>query len=102
MPPFCIAYIDGYGNLKTTIQHKSIKVGSGNTVRVQIGDAELEAIVSDGSFAVESGQLALTPGSSDWTNAADEQTRWMELFLRSGSAWESFARPSVATRIHIL
>jgi len=46
-----------------------------------------EAIASDGSFAVEPGQLALAPGSSGWTNPQGEETRWMELFLRSGSAW---------------
>jgi len=102
VPPNCIAYIDGYGNLKTTISHKSIKAGDGNTVRIQIGNTEQEAIASDGSFAVEPGQLALAPGSSGWTNAQGEQTRWMELFLRSGNAWELFARPTIADRIHIL
>jgi hypothetical protein len=102
MSPNCIAYIDGYGNLKTTIPHKSIKADDGDTVRVRIGDTELEAITSDGSFAVEPGQLALAPGSSGWTNAQGEQTRWMELFLRSGSAWELFARPAVGACIHIL
>jgi hypothetical protein len=102
VPPNCIAYIDGYGNLKTTISHKSIKAGDSNTVRIQIGNTEQEAIASDGSFAVEPGQLALAPGSSGWTNAQGEQTRWMELFLRSGNAWELFARPTIAARIHIL
>jgi len=102
VPPNCIAYIDGYGNLKTTIQHKSIKTGDGDTVRVRIGDTQLEAIASDGSFTVEPGQLAFAPGSSGWMNAQGEQTRWMELFLRSGSAWELFARPAVGTHIHIL
>lgn len=102
VPPNCIAYIDGYGNLKTTIQHKSINLGEGNTVRVQIGDTKLDAIATDGSFAVKPGQIALAPGSSGWINAQGKQTRWMELFLRSGSAWESFARPSVGTYINIL
>ncbi len=102
VPQNCIAYIDGYGNLKTTMQHKSIKAGDSETVRVRIGDTEQEAIASDGSFAVEPGQLALAPGSSGWTNAQGEQTRWMELFLRSGSAWELFACPKVGDRIHIL
>jgi len=33
-----------------------------------------EAIASDGSFAVEPGQLALAPGSSGWTNPQGEET----------------------------
>lgn len=102
IPDSCIAYIDGYGNLKTTIPENSIKTDDGNIVRVKIGDTELKAVASHGSFAVEDGQLALAPGSSGWTNAQGAETRWMELFLRSGSAWESFARPKVGDRIHIL
>jgi len=102
VPPNCIAYIDGYGNLKTTIQPQTIQASDGETVRVRINDTQLEAIASVGSFAVEPGQLALAPGSSGWTNAQGEQIRWMELFLRSGSAWELFARPAVGTHIHIL
>lgn len=101
LPANCIAYIDGYGNLKTTIQYQNIKVGDGNTIRVKIGDTELEAIASDGSFAVEPGQLAFAPGSSGWKNAQNEETLWMELFLRSGNAWETFAHPKIGTPIQI-
>jgi len=49
---------------------------------LRIGDRGAEAIASDGSFAVEPGQLALAPGSSGWTNPQGEETRWMELFLQ--------------------
>jgi hypothetical protein len=100
VPQNRIAYIDGYGNLKTTIKHDT-SIPDGSTVRVQIGDKEQEALKSDGSFAVEPGQLAFAPGSSGWTNAQGEETRWMELFLRGGNAWELFARPSVGTAIQI-
>jgi len=71
-------------------------VRDGSSVRLRIGDRGAEAIASDGSFAVEPGQLALAPGSSGWTNPQGEETRWMELFLRSGSAWSCLsARRSV-------
>lgn len=99
VPQNSIAYIDGYGNLKTTIKYDG--KGDRASVRVRIGEIEQEAIASDGSFAVESGQLAFAPGSSGWTNARGEETRWMELFLRGGNAWESFERPSVGTTIQI-
>jgi hypothetical protein len=101
VPQNCIAYIDGYGNLKTTIKHDANNVRDGSSVRLHIGDTEQEAIASNGSFAVEPGQLALAPGSSGWTNPQGEETRWMELFLRSGSAWELFERPSVGTTIQV-
>ncbi|GAA6616658.1 S-adenosyl-l-methionine hydroxide adenosyltransferase family protein [Scytonema sp. NUACC26] len=101
IPLNCIAYIDGYGNLKTTIQHDATKGSSGQKVRLQIGEKEREATKSDGSFAVESGELAFAPGSSGWIDAQGEHTRWMEVFLRGGNAWESFNCPSIGTHIQI-
>jgi hypothetical protein len=101
VPPNCIAYIDGYGNLKTTIKHESSKRYQDDTVLLQIGEIERKAMRSDGSFAVESGQLAFAPGSSGWTNAQGQQTQWIEVFLRGGNAWESFNRPSIGTHIKI-
>ena len=95
VPPDCVAYIDGYGNLKTTIKLDSNGVRKGSLVRVRIGEVEQEAITSDGSFAVESGKLAFAPGSSGWRSPQGEEICWLELFLRGGNAWESFGRPSV-------
>jgi hypothetical protein len=101
VPSNQIAYIDGYGNLKTTIQHEAIQDRDGSIIRITIGAITQEAIASDGSFAVAAGQLAFAPGSSGWTDAKGEGIRWMELFLRGGSAWELFQRPSVGSAIHI-
>jgi hypothetical protein len=95
-----VAYVDGYGNLKTTIAAAD-DARPGAVVRVRVGDAEQEAVASDGSFAVESGQLAFAPGSSGWTPAGGAATRWMELFLRGGNAWEAFGRPPIGARIRI-
>src|ERR687895_1932794 len=78
VPRSRVAYADGYGNLKTTIKRGELDLSSGSIVRVGIGDVEREAHVSDGSFEVEEGKLALAPGSSGWTDAAGEDTVWME------------------------
>lgn len=96
-----IAYIDGYGNLKTTIKSGASNVSTGSAVSVRIGQTKQEAIASDGSFAVEHGKLAFAPGSSGWKSTQGAETRWMELFLRGGSAWEMFNRPSVGDLIQI-
>jgi len=95
VPPGRVAYVDGYGNLKTTITREDIREGEGSTLRVRVGDSEREAVVSDGSFAVPPGGLALAPGSSGWADAQGRETRWMELFLRGGNAWEHFGRPAI-------
>ena len=101
VPTDCVAYIDGYGNLKTTIAFGVASVRADTRVRVRVGDVEQEAVASDGSFNVEPGQLAFAPGSSGWTDAHGVETRWMELFLRNGSAWALFGRPSVGNPIEI-
>jgi hypothetical protein len=98
VPGARVAYIDGYGNLKTTIAPDARHGSAGIAVRVRIGAVELDAVASDGSFEVEPGQLAFAPGSSGWTIGGRE-TRWMELFLRGGNAWEAFGRPAAGARI---
>ena len=101
VPASRIAYIDGYGNLKTTISFDREHARSGATARVRIGGAEREATLSDGSFSVEHGQMAFAPGSSGWQTPLGER-RWMELFLRGGNAWEAFGRPSIGDAIEIV
>ena len=101
VPRSRVAYADGYGNLKTTIKRGDPDLPSGSVARVGIGNVEREAHVSDGSFEVEEGKLALAPGSSGWTDDAGKDTVWMELFLRGASAWEEFGRPPVGSDVRI-
>ena len=96
-----IAYIDGYGNLKTTIEAATVKVQSNTVVHVRIGEVELEATVSDGSFEVEEGRLAFAPGSSGWKEPEGEEVRWMELFLRGGSARKAFDNPPIGAGVEV-
>jgi hypothetical protein len=91
-----IAWIDGYGNIKTTIPAHTVRLEPETKCVIRIGDVVSDAIYSDGSFQVPQGTLAFAPGSAGW-NAANggERIRWMELFLRGGSAWERFGKPRV-------
>ena len=98
VPPKRVAYVDGYGNIKTSIPSRGGKKAL--KVRVRLGDVQREAIASDGSFSVEPGQLAFAPGSSGWRVATGE-VRWMELFLRGGNAWEAFGRPPIGAEIAV-
>jgi len=90
-----IAWIDGYGNIKTTIAAHTIRLEPQTKCVIRIGDVVSDAIFSDGSFRVPEGTLAFAPGSSGWATADGEPIRWMELFLRGGSAWERFGKPRV-------
>ena len=67
-PERAVVYTDGYGNLKTSWYEPPAEAGA--TVRVRIGDAEAEAMVSDGVFAVPAGMVSFAPGSSGWAVTA--------------------------------
>ncbi|MBD1849157.1 SAM-dependent chlorinase/fluorinase [Leptolyngbya sp. FACHB-711] len=97
-----IAWIDGYGNIKTTIPADTISLPTETKIAIRLGDVVSDAIYSDGSFRVPEGTLAFAPGSSGWKTVEGRTLRWMELFLRGGSAWERFGRPRVNQKIALL
>jgi len=101
IPKNRIAYIDGYGNLKTTLDRESFRQPAGASLVVRIGKADHKVIAAPASFGVPFGEMALAPGSSGWRDAGGKEIRWMELFLRGGNAWEAFGRPPVGASIEI-
>lgn len=99
VPASVIAYVDGYGNLKTTLEEPPAP--SGARVLVRIGEVAATAIVTDGTFAVAEGELALAPGSSGWPTRGGGRRVFYELFLRGGSAAQRLAVPSCGTPIDV-
>ncbi|HEX7023093.1 MAG TPA: hypothetical protein VF171_09565 [Trueperaceae bacterium] len=95
-----VAYIDGFGNLKTTLR-PAAGPALGSRLRVRIGGVTREATVAGGAFSVPQGGLAFAPGSSGWPLAGGGRVSWMEMFLRGGSAWELFGRPAVGDAIEL-
>jgi S-adenosylmethionine hydrolase len=98
-PERSVGYVDGYGNLKTTWYEPPAATGS--TVRVRIGAAEAEAVVSDGVFTVPAGALSFAPGSSGWPRADGERRSCYELLLRGASAADLFDRPRAGTPVQV-
>ena len=94
-PKHAIAYVDGYGNLKTTWDQAPAAVGS--VVRVRIGEVEAEATVSDGVFEVRAGTMSFAPGSSGWHDHT-----WYELLARGDNAARLFGNPRAGTPIEIV
>jgi hypothetical protein len=95
VPTDRVAYVDGYGNLKTTVTAEGVRWRPGTALRVRVGGTERKVEVTDGSFAVQPGTIAFAPGSSGWVPGGTGEIRWMELFLRGGNAWQAFDRPAV-------
>lgn len=100
VPERVVAYVDGYGNLKTTWHE--VPMEAGTRVRVRVGDVEADAVVHDGTFAVAAGELSFAPGSSGWTTRSGDHRRWYELLARGGSAAELFGRPAPGAPVDIV
>jgi hypothetical protein len=90
-----IAYIDSFGNLKTTIRYNSVKLKPGTRIRVVINHIYQTGYYANGNFSVKSGDLAFAPGSSGGDNP------FMEVFLRAGNAARAFGNPPVETKLKI-
>jgi hypothetical protein len=99
VPERVVAYVDGYGNLKTTITQPPAEPG--RRVLVTVGDVAATAVVGDGSFEVPEGELALAPGSSGWERHDGRWLFFYELFLRGGSAAARFGQPRSGARIDV-
>lgn len=97
VPRAAVAYTDGYGNMKTTLDKPP--AANGERVLVRLGEASATAIVSDGSFSVAEGELALAPGSSGWPLRDGAERRFLELFLRGGSASARLGHPASGTPV---
>lgn len=89
VPQNRIAWIDGYGNMKTTSRLSNVSLKAGQPVLVTLNGIKRTAYFTDGTFSVHEGELAFAPGSS----GADDKC--MELFLRGLSAWIEFGKPEV-------
>lgn len=100
VPSRVVAYVDGYGNLKTTWQEPP--AAPGHRVRVRVGEVEADAVVGDSTFAVPAGDLSFAPGSSGWTTRDGGRRRWYELLARGGSAAELFGSPPPGTPVEVL
>jgi hypothetical protein len=91
--------VDGYGNLKTTVEDAPAPARA--RVLVRIGEVSATAIVGDGTFAVAEGELALAPGSSGWSSSTGSHRQFCELFLRGGNARRRFGNAVSGTPVRI-
>lgn len=82
-----IGFVDGYGNLKTTQRLSQNKIPFGAKVNITVNGITREGVVADETYRVKDGDVSFAPGS---TGNGD---RFMEIWVRAGSAWEMFGKP---------
>ena len=100
VPSGRLAYVDGFGNLKTTIDEADAPP-PGSEVEVTVAGVTRRAVRAGGGFAVPQGGLAFSPGSSGWSLPDGSRRRWMEAFLRGGSAHAAFDHPAVEAEVRV-
>ena len=102
IPQNRIMYVDGYGNIKTTLTAKDVAgLEFGQKIQVTINQVTQPVIYSPGIFGVPSGEIALSAGSS-----GDPDNPFLEIFLRRGafsqpSAYEVFNSPWLESTIEL-
>lgn len=99
-PDGVIAYVDGYGNLKTTWADPPLEPG--REVSIRIGEVTVTAVAGEATFGVAAGDLAFAPGSSGWQRRDGSQVQWWELLARGASAAELFGQPAIGARVELL
>jgi len=96
IPNNMISSIDGYGNIKTTARASQVRFKPGQTIIIEIHNQKHLAIYTDGVFHVKDGELAFAPGSSG------HDDKFMEIFVRGGSAYRLFDNPEVEEEFIVL
>lgn len=95
VPERRIAWIDGYGNLKTTLRASEIHYTPGQTLLVTLNGMHRTVFYADFTFAVREGEIAFAPGSSGG------EDKYMELFMRGLSAWKEFGKPAIESAFSV-
>ncbi len=95
IPDRRIAFIDGYGNIKTTVRESELCLKTGTRLDISIDGKVLDARYEDNTFEVGEGELSFAPGSSGGEEA------FLEVFLRGGSAAKKFGSPEAGDKIEI-
>lgn len=89
VPNNLIGFIDGYGNLKTTMRLSENKIPVGTKVKITCNNITHEGVISDEAYKVSDGDFSFAAGS---TGGED---RFMEIWVRAGNAWRAFGKPKV-------
>lgn len=99
MPENVVGFVDGYGNLKCTIDPDALADYAGRFIGVEIGGARHFIRAGRSIFDVPDGYLCIARGSSGWTLPDGAKKRFVEIVRRSGNAFLDFKKPGGGTKV---
>ena len=92
-PENVVGFVDGYGNLKCTIDPSKIEPHMGKFAGVEIDGARHFVKLGQSIFDVPDGYLCMAKGSSGWTLPDGTKKEFTEIIRRSGNAFLDFKKP---------
>lgn len=99
IPESAVGFVDGYGNLKCTIDPHIIEKHDGQYVAIEINGCRHFARIGKSIFDVPDGYLCMAKGSSGWTLENGNKKRFVEIVRRSGNAFKDFDKPSGGAKV---
>jgi S-adenosylmethionine hydrolase len=92
-PEEAIGYIDGFGNIKTTIRDSHAELEKGEKLEIELDGRKQQITCSNGIFHVLEGDLVYAPGSSGGEDS------FMQIVLKGGNAAEKLGNPEPGDNI---
>jgi S-adenosylmethionine hydrolase len=99
MPEDVVGFVDGYGNLKCTIDPAKLKKHLGKYVAVELNGRKHFIKVGNSIFDVPDGYLCMAPGSSGWALPGGKKRAFAEIVRRSGNAFRDFGHPKGGAKV---
>lgn len=100
-PEDAVAFVDGYGNLKTTIDPKKLKKHIGKYVSVEINGEKHFVRAGNSIFDVPDGLPCIAKGSSGWKLQNGIRREFAEVVVRSGNAFLAYRKPKGGDKITV-
>jgi S-adenosylmethionine hydrolase len=92
-PKDVVAYTDGYGNMKCSVDPLLLEARKGERVTLRINGREQVAVVGSGIFDVADGEYCFARGSSGWDLPNGKRMAFSEIVKRGGNASKTFGTP---------
>lgn len=99
MPEDIVGFVDGYGNLKCTIDPKKLEKHMGKFMAVEINGHRHFVKAGRSIFDVPDGYLCFAKGSSGWTLPGGKKRAFAEIVRRSGNAFKDFGKPAGGAKV---
>lgn len=95
LPQNRLIFIDGYGNLKTSLKSSTNPFKPGQEITITLNGQTKKGVVGSETYHISDGELSLAPGST----GGDD--KFLEIWIKGGSAYQTFNQPNIESEFTI-